>query len=417
MKKMCFSVGLYGLLSLGIYAQNGISITDEKYSSNKCTPGLGFDKNVRLDENSLYLSRGKETPKGSYDIKVVSNETCVEEGKSQNVKMFWDGASSVSFIASPKKQMALGIEYSMPNYGVPKFMGTHAINQKGEVVWSEEWDLKSGDTELDMISANIDDEGNALFFVKAKQKEGIAHAIVYRNLETGKYKVIPYELDVNGRVTFRANFDEWGHIHFMGAFSRTDTKQTGETKRGVFHGKVDPKSEGTLKTTLYAFEEVGRYDSDWKLKDYYMDDEGNITLCMLGQYAKSGAGRDFSKLFILQLDNEGKEKWSHLISTVNLMREPMLGEGTFRKLGNNYAYLYFDNEEYIKYVDGFNATEVNSEPKLNELQMYLIDAGGNLTKHAVAPMSMFSKYTGSSYEQTEDALYVIGKDSDKKISW
>lgn len=417
MKRTSLLLGFYGL-SVGIYAQQAVIIKEEKYSAPKsCATEHIYDKKAQLHDNFIYLNSDRETPKGTYDIHVISNETCKDEKKSKGLKFIWSAYPSFNFLVSPDKKMALALEYSQPNYGLPKFMGTHVINQNGDLVWSEEWSLKAGDAELEMISAGVDDNANALFFVRAKQKEGTSHAIVYRNAETGKYKIIPYSLDVNGRVTFRANFDDKGNIHFMGAFSRRDSKETGETKRGVFHGKVDPKSEGSLNTTLYPFEETGRFDSEWKLKDYFVDEEGNITLCALGQYAKSGAGRDFSKLFILQLDNEGKEKWSHVITTVNLMREPTLGEGRFCRFGNSYGYIYFDNADYIKYTNGIDPKEVSSEPKLNELQMYLVDASGKLSKKAVAPIEMFRKNTGPGYKETEDALYVTGKDTDKKITW
>ena len=278
--------------------------------------------------------------------------------------------------------------------------------------------MKSGDATLIVMNADIDDEGNASFFVKAEQKkQGTAYAFVYRNVEDGQLKVIGYALDVNGRVTFRNKFDEWGYIHFMGAFERKDTKETGETKRGIFHGKVDPQEEDKLTTTLYPFQELKKYDSNWELTDYYIDDEANITLCGLGYYMKGGAGRDFCKIFIIQIDKDGKEKWSHLITTINLKKNLTLGDGKFYKLGNNYAYLYYDNAEYIKYPQGIDVETVSSEPRQDELQMYVIDAAGKLSKHAIGPISFFGKSGLPDVTETDDAFYLKGIKGSKKIAW
>lgn len=416
MKKQISLIALLTLLHFGLYAQGTITINEVAKVDKKECSAPTYKKSGDLEEAIVYINSDRETPKGYKDIYVMNYENCESEKKGK-LKLFWDGNADYGFLVSPSKKLAMVMEYSLPNYSAPKFMGVHVLNESGELVWEEEWGLKSGDTELEMISAGVDDKGNALFFVKAKSKEGTAYAIAYRAISNGEYKVISYKLDVNGRVTFRTNFDQWGNIHFMGAFSRTDTKQTGEVKRGIFHGKVDPTSEATLETTLYPFEEVGRFESNWKLKEYFIDDDGNITFCAMGQYAKSGAGRDFSKLFIIQLDKDGETKWSHVISTVNLLREPALSEGDFFKLGNSYAYIYYDNNEYIKYTDGFDPKEINSEPKLNEMQMYLINEKGELSKLVIGPKEFFSKYSFFDVENDGDALVIKGKNQDIRITW
>lgn len=394
------------------YAQSSIQISDGKYSKKECDIPASRWK-VELQNSLVYLNSEKGLPKGSYNVFVQDNETCMEK-KVKAVSLVMPYSYEVVFVTSPKKKMALMVEKDA-NY-VSK--GFHAIDGEGNVLWTQNWDLKSGDMNLTVMNTDVDDEGNASFFVKGEQKkQGNAYAFVYRNVSDGSFKVIGYSLDVNGRVTFRNKFDQWGNIHFMGAFERTDTRETGEVKRGIFHGKVNPKEEDKLVTTLYPFQETKKYDSEWKLDDYIVDDNGNITLCGLGHYKKGGAGRDFTKIFIIQLDDNGKEKWSHLITTINLMKDMILGGGRFKKLGDNYAFLYFDNSDYLQYTSGIDQENLSSEPKQNDLQMYLIDAEGKLTKHSIAPLSLLGKYGNYSTDETENALYIRGEKVSKKISW
>jgi|GEM_PF-5363577 len=414
--KLIIALGVFFLMNVASMAQSNIRITDGKQEENKC-PEVKIEwyataYNLTLNNKFIYLNVTKDRSQRDFSFSVRDNNTCETKVAKPIAAVTY--TNGFEFIKSPKAKTALMVTKDQL-YNPKEFI---AINEDAEELWRYEWKLKSGDVELVVMNVKIDDEGNASFFVKAEdKKQGNAYAFIYRDAEDGKFKTIGYALDVNGRVTFRNEFDEWGNIHFMGAFERKDTKETGETKRGIFHGKVNPKEEDKLVTTLYPFQELKKYDSEWKLNNYIIDDNGNITLCALGQYKKGGAGRDFTKLFIIQLDENGKEKWSHLITTINLLKESAaLGEGKFQKLGDNYAYIYYDNAEYIKYTDGIDVETLSSEPKQDDVQMYVVDAGGKLNKYSIGPKNNFAKY-GVSVTETPDAIYVSGDKGSKKITW
>lgn len=410
--KLAFSTSLLFISLFYLQAQQPIEIKDASgfKAREECTVISELESHpmvssVRFKDKFIYTGYHGKLRK-NFALYMIDLNTCEEtKGLFENAL-----PNSLSFGGlSPNGKLAIVETY---NYPLKEYM---VINDNGEKIWKFKWDIKNGETMLVVMNAKVDNEGNASFFVRSDyDPKNPSYAFLYKNINDDELKLIGYRLEVNGRVTFRSEFDQTGNIHFMGTYTRKNDKGSEETKRGVFHGKINPKEDDKLKTTLYPFDDVRKFDSRWELLDYRIDDGGNTTLCAIGQYLKSGAGRDYSKVFMIQIDNTGNVNWSHLINTINLRKEIHLLEGKFFKIGKKYAFMYFDNDKYINYGQGIDIDKVSSEVPRNDLQMFVVDEAGKLTKHRVASI----KETGKTFpftEELEESLYLSYKTGKKLI--
>ena len=399
------------LIVNGFFSNYICNAEGEKLCAEKAFPygnrGTFFifdDKMFTFDVNKGAVN---DIDKSTLNVNACNMETSVP-AYTRNKKTYL-----TRYYMSPSRKMAL--IYEQDPY--ERLLAFHAVDTKGDVIWNMDWDFKSGDAPTHVISASIDDAGNAVFFVQIEAKEGRQHSILYKSRDDEKLKNIQYDLAINGEVTFRTSFDKSGKIHFIGTYDRSDSQQSGGTQKGFFHGKVDP-SEGnaTLNTNLYPINEKDHFGSEWKLNDFFVDNNGNVTVCAVGHYMKKGSGRDFDKVFLLQMNDDGQEIWSHLITTINLRKASDLYY-QFIRVGKKFIFLYYDNAEYLKYTTGIDEENISSEPKQNQLQYYMVDESGKLTKEVLLTDAGFKFMPYNTIMKDQYFLLFNTEGLAKRVSW
>lgn len=292
----------------------------------------------------------------------------------------------------------------------------HALDENAKEIWSIQRNLKYEGATIYFKEAVIDDEGNAAFFARATVQRKQYHFLFYKPRNENELKSIPLEINVTGEVQIQCSFDKLGYLHLYGGTVSNGYINTNSV--GFFYGKMHPEKDEKMVASFYELENTGSEMINWSIENTFTDSEGNTTLCAIGTYTKTN-GSGFSKLSFIQFDKNGKKTWVHELDEINLKSVSYSSLGyTFLTLGENYIFLYYTNDQYLKYTNGINIDAVSTQPKLNQLQYYYITKEGNLSKGVLDNSLDFRFHKESSIIRDNYLLLISYKDGHiKKLTW